>query len=137
MSPNRITKNPKKDYNYGFRGHLNSNFSNRNLDKSTNPSDTKITETDSSFHFELKIPGYIKEDFNFYLNNDGLVVTTERSKNMEALENDRIKTKRHSYCYASAFFKRTFQVPVNVLKDEILVDYKDEILSFDLLKLNS
>lgn len=137
MSPIKTKKNPNKAHAYGFRGKLNSNISDRYLDKITNPSDLKIIETDSSFHYELKIPGYIKEDFNFYVSNNDLVLTTERSKKNEVHEKDGIKTKRHSYCYASAYFKRTFQLPENVLRNEISVDYKDEILSFDLLKPNS
>tara|TARA_R110000868_G_scaffold88797_2_gene247452 strand:+ start:689 stop:1078 length:390 start_codon:yes stop_codon:yes gene_type:complete len=100
-----------------------------------NTSDLRIKETDYSFHFELKLPGYIKEDFNFYINsNDHLVVTTEKRHKKEASINIDSRSNKHSYCYASAYFKRRFQLPKNVVRNEISVDYKDEILSFDLFK---
>ena len=100
-----------------------------------NASDLKIKETDSSFHYELKIPGYIKEDFNFYINsNDHLVVTTEKRNKRETVKNVDSRNNKHSYCYASAYFKRRLQLPKNVVRNEISVDYKDEILSFDLFK---
>ena len=98
-------------------------------------SDLRIKETDSSFHFELRLPGYIKEDFNFYINNnDCLVVTTEKRNKREASENVDSRSNKHSYCYASAYFKRRFQLPKNVVRNKISVNYKDEILSFDLFK---
>ncbi len=102
-----------------------------------NTSDLRIKETEYSFHVELKLPGYIKEDFNFYINsNDHLVVTTEKRYKKEAFINIDSGSNKHAYCYASAYFKRRFQLPKNVVKNEITVDYKDEILSFDLFKLS-
>ncbi|MBU3822448.1 Hsp20/alpha crystallin family protein [Flavobacteriaceae bacterium XHP0103] len=98
------------------------------LSEKTNKSPVKITETDKSYHFELEKHGYIKEDFNFYISKDILVVTSEKRKKNPN------KASSHSYCYPSAYFKRRFNLPENVVRDKILVDYEDGILSFDLLK---
>jgi HSP20 family molecular chaperone IbpA len=104
--------------------------------KILNTTDFELRETNSSFHFELKLPGYIKEDFSFYISNGDLVVTTRKSKIKEAYNMASDKNTRHSYCYPSAYFKRRFQLPKNIVRDTILVDYKDGILSFDLLKVD-
>ena len=70
-----------RDSSYRRREYLNSNISDRDLDKRINKSDVKITETEIGFHYELKKPGYIKADFNFYIDKDDLIVTTEKILN--------------------------------------------------------
>ncbi|MEW4925736.1 Hsp20/alpha crystallin family protein [Algibacter sp. 2305UL17-15] len=139
MLPDNPIEKPNKVRSYRFSRYFNRSISDPYLDKRTHPSDVKVTETKSSFHFELKLPGYIKEDFNFYVCSDDLVVTTERSnikemctKESGANEND--THQRHSYCYPSAYFKRRFPLPENIVRDKISVDYKNGILSFELLK---
>ena len=81
----------------------------------------------------MKIPGYIKDDFNFYISRNDLVVTTEKRKGTPINQITNMVSK-HSYCYPSAYFKRTFQLPLDIVRDEIIVDYKDEILHFHLYK---
>ncbi|WP_445955652.1 Hsp20 family protein [Yeosuana sp.] len=126
-----------RDSSYRRREYLNSNISDRDLDKRINKSDVKITETEIGFHYELKKPGYIKADFNFYIDKDDLIVTTEKIQNKKNYNKSEHKHTGHSYCYPSAYFKRRFQLPRNIVKDKILVDYKDQVLSFDLLKIES
>lgn len=108
----------KKDYSL-TRSH--NRYTSKNI-KNTN---LRIKETESTFHYELKIPGYVKEDFNFYVSQDYLVVTTGRSK-MNGVGN---KNSKHSYCYPSAYFKINIPLPSKYIKNEILVNYKNEILS--------
>ncbi|MEP3837641.1 MAG: Hsp20 family protein [Algibacter sp.] len=93
----------------------------------------KVLETDSSFHYELEIPGYVKEDFNFYVSRNNLVVTTDKSNLNHDNKVDGIR-KKHAYCYPSAYFKMRIPLPQKLLKKEILVNYKNKILSFDLFK---
>tara|TARA_R110000868_G_scaffold194178_4_gene439534 strand:- start:2166 stop:2603 length:438 start_codon:yes stop_codon:yes gene_type:complete len=121
---------------YGNRrhGHSKKEIYNRDFNERQNLSIVQITETDSSYHFELKIPGYIKDDFNFYISRDDLVVTTEKRKEIKTNQATKNIVSSHSYCYPSAYFKRTFQLPPDIARDEIFVDYKDKILSFDLYK---
>tara|TARA_R110002049_G_scaffold248695_8_gene423181 strand:+ start:206 stop:619 length:414 start_codon:yes stop_codon:yes gene_type:complete len=134
MSLIKTKEKLNKAYSYGFGGYLGRDTSDRSLDGRTDLSDIKITETESRYRFELKLPGYIKDDFNFYFSEHGLVVTTEKSKNNEVQEKDGVKNTKHSYCYPSAYFKKNIQIPKDIVKEKILIDYKDEILSFDLLK---
>ncbi|XMO86446.1 Hsp20/alpha crystallin family protein [Algibacter sp. AS12] len=106
----------------------------RYFSKTNENPDLKVLETDSSFHYELEIPGYVKEDFNFYVSRDNLVVTTDKS-NLNQDSNENAEGKKHSYCYPSAYFKMRIPLPRKLLKKEILVNYKNKILSFDLFKL--
>jgi HSP20 family molecular chaperone IbpA len=94
----------------------------------------KFNETNEGYHFELKKPGYIKEDFNFFISKKGLVVTTEKMKNVYENQSIEHKKNKHSYCYPSAYFKMAFHIPNDTDKDEFFYDYKDGILSFDLKK---
>lgn len=134
MTPDKPLEKPNKVRSYRFGRYFNGSISDPYLDKRTYPSDVKVTETKSSFRFELKTPGYIKEDFNFYLGNDDLVVTTERSNIKEVCNKENDTNKRHSYCYPSAYFKKRFPLPENIVRDKISVDYKNGILSFELHK---
>ncbi|CAH8285924.1 HSP20 family molecular chaperone IbpA [Mariniflexile fucanivorans] len=114
-------------------GMYNSNFR-----KDTNPSDIRLTESKEGYHLEFEISGYVKDDFNFYLTpNNDLVVTTAKSKKTDSTEKVGNNVFKHTYCYASALFKKTFRLPSDIVKNEIFVDYKNHILSIDLLKLKT
>lgn len=104
-----------------FKNAVSRRTPNRRIKSNT----VQIKETESGFHYELKIPGYIKEDFRFYVSDNDLVVTTEKRS---------VEKGKHSYCYPSALFKRRFPLPYSVKRDEIKVDYIDEVLHFDLYK---
>ncbi|TXE14999.1 Hsp20/alpha crystallin family protein [Seonamhaeicola algicola] len=88
-----------------------------------------VLETDFGFQYKLKIPGYIKDDFRFYVTKNDLVVTTQK----EALKTAHT-TNKHTYCYPSALFKMNIPLPKKAIKNEISVDYKNETLSFNLYK---
>ena len=120
-------------YNRRYRYSKNEPF-NRDFNRNENLSAIKFNETKSGYHFELKIPGYVKDDFYFYLRGNELVVTTERSKKTQVNDMETNKVQRHSYCYPSAFFKRTIDVPDDIVRDEIFFDYQNEVLKFDLTK---
>lgn len=95
--------------------------------------DLKTRETDFGFHYELKISGYVKDDFNFYLNNNNLIVTTDKSKNSNR-DVQLNKSEKHFYCYPSAYFKKTIPLPKGFISNEITVNYSNGILAFDLFK---
>ncbi|MBP0902414.1 Hsp20/alpha crystallin family protein [Mariniflexile gromovii] len=110
---------------------------NSNLRKDTHLSDVRLTESKEGYHLELEIRGYIKDDFNFYFNNDNdLVLTTGKIKENNQLKSSDSSSTKHNYCYASAFFKKVFRLPFDVVKNKIAFDYKDHILSIDLFKPN-
>ena len=103
-----------------------------NLKEINNLPGVQASEKIHGNHFEMKIAGYIKDDFNHYIINNKLVVTTERIGNPNQITGT--KVSKHAYCYPSALFKKTFHLPDDIEKDRIIVDYKDQILSVDLLK---
>jgi len=107
----------------------NSNFS-----RETNSSDVQLTESKNGYHLELEIAGYVKDDFNFYIDNNDLVLTTAKRKETNSTEKVDSNTTKHTYCYASALFKKTFHLPSDIVKNEIVVDYNNHILSIDLFK---
>ncbi|MFV0565106.1 MAG: Hsp20/alpha crystallin family protein [Flavobacteriaceae bacterium] len=121
MTPIKFKSPFLSTFNYGLsRGNQNLNHDN-----------LEVRETDSTYHFELKMSGYIKSDFNCYIKEEALVVTTERDQSKAET------TSRHAYCYPSSYFKKRFRLPKNILKDKINFDYKNGVLSVDVFKLVS
>ncbi|WP_406683481.1 Hsp20/alpha crystallin family protein [Seonamhaeicola sp. MEBiC1930] len=114
--------------------NINYNISKKELYNETNKNNLKILETESGYHYELKIPGYIKEDFRFYISRNQLVITTEKIKTFIKSLGNKVSKNKHSYCYPSAYFKMKIPLPKKLIKKEIFVNYKNEVLSFDLLK---
>lgn len=120
-----------KKYRY-FKNEFNKD----DLKEKSNSSGIQIIETDECYHFELKKPGYIKDDFNFYICKKVLVVTTEKIKHAIEGQTGDSKAMKHSYCYPSAYFKMEFVLPNGTNNNEFFYDYKDGILTFELRKSN-
>lgn len=93
-----------------------------------NKKEFKLKETEMGYHYEMEVPGYVKEDFRFYISGNNLVVTTEKEKNSA--------TEKHSYCYPSALFKMKIPLPKLPVDKRITVEYRDKILYFSLYKLS-
>ena len=107
-----------------------------NKNKNTNTSEVQFTETNDGYYLELQIFGYIKEDFNCYIKNNDLVLTTGRLDVANISNTSETTIAKHKYCYPSAYFKKTFWLPENIAKHKIFVDYKNHILSINLFKSN-
>lgn len=133
MTPN-TNADKKRSYAsfYNRQDSLKQEILNNDSVQNNNTSEANVKETETSYHYELKIPGYIKEDFNFYIADDKLVVTTERRRYNKKIEAN--SPTRHSYCYPSALFKRRFPLPEDIVRNKITVEYCDEVLSFRLFK---
>lgn len=134
MSPQKATRKKRTTNQNSFRSHreLLDKVSSKNA--SINKS-IKFKETELGYHYELKIPGYVKEDFYFYLSPPHLIITTGRSEGKNRLNEDSDTKRKHSYCYPSAFFKVYVPLPNKPIKNEVTVNYKNEVLVFDLYKL--
>ena len=104
------------------------------LNNTSDSSELSLTETKEGYHLEMEISGYIKDDFNLYFNNNDLVLTTAKSEETISSTKTNGNITKHSYCYASAFFKKIIHLPFEVSKNDIIIDYKNHILSIDLLK---
>ncbi|TYA78495.1 Hsp20/alpha crystallin family protein [Seonamhaeicola marinus] len=87
----------------------------------------KINETELGYHYEMVVPGYLKEDFRFYISSSNLVVTTQKEKSKDGKE-------KRSYCYPSALFRVEIPLPEKPIENKITVEYRNKILNFSLYK---
>lgn len=94
----------------------------------TTPS-VNIVESDEDFRVEMAAPGMKKSDFQVRLDNDTLVIESERQEE-EVNENDRFTRKEFSY----NAFKRSFHLPNTVESDKIKAEYKDGLLKLMIPK---
>ncbi len=89
-----------------------------------------IIEHEDAFSLELAIPGMSKKDFNIEIDNDNLVVSSEKKMEMdEAKEN----YTRKEFSYST--FSRSFRLPELVDADKIKAIYKDGILRLNIPKM--
>ena len=109
---------------------FNKEVFNRGVELGTRVPAVNVSETDTSYHVEVAIPGYKKEDFNIDIDNNILTISSEQKNEREEYEGK--KTTRREFSYSS--FQRSFQLPENVNEDSISASYKDGILKLDLPK---
>ncbi len=88
-----------------------------------------ISEDAETFKIELAAPGISKEDFKINLEKDVLSISTE--KKVENNE-DKKHYSRKEFSYHS--FKRSFTLPENVDKENILAQYVSGILYVTITK---
>jgi HSP20 family protein len=89
-----------------------------------------VKENKDDFEIELAAPGFTKDDFEVTLDNDGLHICAEKSKEDEEKEEGYL---RKEFSYNS--FKRTLRLPESVnLEKDVKAAYKKGILKLNLLK---
>lgn len=88
-----------------------------------------ITETGDDFRVEMAAPGMKKEDFNIELDNDNLVIWTQRSNQNKETEQN---YTRREFSYQS--FRRSFYLPNTVEADKIEAKYENGILMLTIPK---
>jgi len=82
-----------------------------------------ITEGKEDFRIEVAAPGLNKDDFKISLDNNVLVISSEREEKTE--EKDE-KVMRREFSYTS--FSRSFTLPQTINPDKIKAVHKDGIL---------
>ena len=88
-----------------------------------------IRETKDSFIVEVAAPGMKKNDFKVKLDNNQLIISSER----EIKEEDRDEDyTRKEYSYES--FQRTFTLPQSAIADNITAKYADGVLNIVIPK---
>ncbi|HXH17605.1 MAG TPA: Hsp20/alpha crystallin family protein [Chitinophagales bacterium] len=103
-----------------------SNFSETN---STLPA-VNIRETNDDFHIEVAAPGMRKDDFKVELDNDMLVISSEKRDEREEKNNN---YTRREFSYRS--FQRSFTLPEKLVNGEkIKAEYRDGILHITVPK---
>mgnify|MGYP003572495932 FL=1 len=109
---------------------FNRDFFSKSLELGTSIPAVNTKETDESYHMEVAIPGMKKEDFNIDLNDNILTISSEKKEEKE--EKDGEKITRREFGYSS--FKRSFQLPENIKKNDISAEYSDGLLKLALPK---
>lgn len=88
-----------------------------------------ITEQKENYLIELSVPGYAKSDFNIKLDNQVLIVSTEKK---EVETNEEGKSIRKEFSLRS--FKRSFTVTEKIDTENISARYENGILMLQLPK---
>jgi HSP20 family protein len=103
--------------------------SNMGFNNSTMPA-VNIKETKEDFVVEVAAPGMKKEDFKIELDNNLLVISSEKEEqNEEKKEGD---FTRREFSYQS--FKRSFTLPKTIEDSKIGAHYNDGVLRITLPK---
>jgi len=83
-----------------------------------------VKETDNNYSIEVAVPGMNREDFNIELDNNILVISSEKKDTQETSEGE---FTRKEFSYQS--FSRAFTLPEKVVNsDKIEAKYADGIL---------
>ena len=100
-------------------------WSNRNfsLTNTTLPS-VNIKETDDAFHVEVAAPGLEKGDFKIEMNEDQLVIRSEKKRETESKEGEQFTKREFSY----QSFCRSFTLPHYTDESKIEASYDNGIL---------
>jgi len=115
-----------KFFNNELEGWNRKNYSTTNT---TLPS-VNIKENKDSFIVDVAAPGFEKTDFNIELNNDLLIVSSEKSTDEELKEDEKVSKQEFSY----QSFKRSFTLPELVNDEKISAKYENGILSIIIPK---
>jgi len=91
-----------------------------------------IREDEKGFIVEVAAPGLEKKDFTIELNEDLLIISSNKQTEKEQKENERILKKEFSY----QSFTRTFHLPEEGIdRDRISARYENGILTIEIPKL--
>ncbi|WP_264564503.1 Hsp20/alpha crystallin family protein [Flavobacterium sp. N3904] len=83
-----------------------------------------LKETDTKLEIELAAPGLKKEDFKIEVDNNVLVISTEKEEKKESSKKDDYVRKEFNY----QSFYRSFNLPDYADENKIEATYKDGIL---------
>jgi HSP20 family protein len=111
-----------------FFKHWNACFDNRDLlGRTTNIPAVNITEQKDEMHLWLAAPGFTKGDFKIDVEANMLTITGGHEQNKGAKEK---AVSRKDYCYS--FFRRSFPLPEEIIKEKIDAKYERGVLSISL-----
>ena len=102
---------------------------NMGFNDSTMPA-VNIKETKEDFEVEVAAPGMKKDDFKIELDNNLLVISSEKEEKHEDKEGGEFTRREFSY----QSFKRSFTLPKTIEDKKIKANYKEGVLSIKLPK---
>jgi len=99
-----------------------------NFSENTLPA-VNIRENNDGFMVEVAAPGMKKEDFKIELDNNLLVISSEKQENNEEKKGE---FTRREFSYQS--FQRSFTLPKSVEETQIAASYADGVLNIRIPK---
>lgn len=111
-----------------FNRDLPSAFS-QNFNSGMSLPKVNIRETADEYFVEMAVPGMKKSDFKIELNNQNLLISTEKQEQNEETGDN---YTRKEFGYSS--FQRSFSLPESVDDEKIKASYNDGILNVHLPK---
>jgi len=88
-----------------------------------------VRETRHHYELEFAVPGFKKDDFKVETENGVLTISAERE---DKKNDDKENYTRQEFSYAS--FTRTFNLPDDVIEDNIIANYHNGVLTLELKK---
>lgn len=113
-------------FNNDFEGWNRNNFS---ITNTTLPS-LNIKENKDAFIVEVAAPGFEKSDFKIELNNEILMIASEKKLSNEVKDGEKITKQEFSY----QSFSRSFTLPELVDEEKIAAQYENGILTISIPK---
>lgn len=86
-----------------------------------------VIETDDAYEIQLMLPAFSKKDFKIEIEKDTIIIEGERKEVEDAKYN-------HKQSYFGNF-KKTYNLPDNVDRDNVNATYKDGVLKVVISKL--
>jgi HSP20 family protein len=111
-----------------FNRELPSAFS-QNFNSGMSLPKVNIRETADEYFVEMAVPGMKKSDFKIELNNQNLLISTEKKEEKEETGDN---YTRREFGYSS--FQRSFSLPESIDEEKIKANYNDGILNVHLPK---
>ena len=91
--------------------------------------DVNVSENKDQYTIEVAAPGMDKKDFNVDVQNNMLVISSEKESKDEDKQSNFL---RREFCYTS--FQRSFNIPETVDAENIKAKYENGVLYVDLPK---
>ncbi len=88
-----------------------------------------ISETPDTYFVELSAPGFEKADFKVSLENNMLTISTEKSEEKPAENNNSLRKE-----FSLRSFKRSFTIDEKIEADKISAKYENGIMKLELPK---
>lgn len=112
--------NPVKTF---FGDFVPSNF--------TNSPKVNVKETDKAYEIEIANPGFSKDETNIKIEN-GVIYVSMTSESKEGQEDD--QHKYHVKQWSKSSYQESWNLPENVIEDQITAKNNDGVLTITLPK---
>ena len=101
----------------------------RDTDELTSIPSAEIDETDTEFHLKLEFPGMRADVLEIEVTDEAVAITGERKFEIKSEEGDMLCSE---FYYGK--FEHYVPLPSQIQRDNVMAEYKDNILSLTLPK---